>query len=160
MNRQLVRSYYYTAPFRCGRERAGEKRNQARFFKYLDSVPYLETRFGRLASRTTKCPDCKAERATKVQKGVDLRLGVDLLAHATRRMYDVAVLVSGDGDFVDAVNAAKELGKHVELVTFAAGRSMALARAADLVVELSAQYFQSPSSLFRPPLVVRQPAHR
>jgi len=34
---------------------------------------------------------------------------------AVANTYDVAILVSGDGDFAPAVEFVKQLGKHVEL---------------------------------------------
>lgn len=68
---------------------------------------------------------------------MDMRIGVDMLAGASKGLFDVAVLVSGDGDLVEAVRAVKDLGKHVELATFRKGRSDELANAADVVVELT-----------------------
>lgn len=67
-----------------------------------------------------------------------MRIGVDMLANASKNLYDVAVLVSGDGDLVEAVKAVKDLGKHVELATFPKGRSDELAAAADVITQLSA----------------------
>jgi len=39
---------------------------------------------------------------TAVEKGVDVTLATDLLRMGWMNLYDVAVLVSGDGDFGDA----------------------------------------------------------
>ncbi|MBC8725818.1 NYN domain-containing protein [Paraburkholderia sp. 31.1] len=38
-------------------------------------------------------------------KGVDITLCTDMLLHASRKHYDIAVLVSGDGDFVPLIEA-------------------------------------------------------
>lgn len=65
-----------------------------------------------------------------------MRIGVDMLAGASRNLYDVAVLVTGDGDLVEVVRAVKDLGKHVELATLPIGRSDELANAADVVTTL------------------------
>jgi uncharacterized LabA/DUF88 family protein len=46
-------------------------------------------------------------------KGVDIRLATDVLSHAFLDNYDVAVLVTNDGDFVPVVEAIKRLGKVV-----------------------------------------------
>ncbi len=64
-------------------------------------------------------------------------IGVDMLAGASKNLYDVAVLVTGDGDLIHAVKAVKDLGKHVELATFPIGRSDELASVADVITELS-----------------------
>lgn len=61
----------------------------------------------------------------------------DMVGGASKGLYDVAILVSGDGDLVEAVKAVKDLGKHVELATFAKGRSDELATAADVVTTLT-----------------------
>lgn len=50
------------------------------------------------------------------EKAVDVQLAVDLLEF--RNMYQVAVIVSGDQDFVPAVQVAKNSGKRVVNVNF------------------------------------------
>ena len=47
------------------------------------------------------------------EKGVDTRISVDLVDLAYRDEYDVAYLLSGDADFVPAVEVARRLGKTV-----------------------------------------------
>lgn len=66
-----------------------------------------------------------------------MRIGVDMVSLASKNLYDVAVLVSGDGDLTEAVQATKDLGKHVELASFATGRSDELAAAADVIIALN-----------------------
>jgi uncharacterized LabA/DUF88 family protein len=51
-----------------------------------------------------------------VEKAVDVKLAVDLLHLASN--YDVAIIVSGDGDYVPVVQAIKDLGKRVVNVSF------------------------------------------
>ena len=43
----------------------------------------------------------------KGSKGVDITLTIDMLLHATRKHYDVAVLVAGDEDYVPLVRAVQ-----------------------------------------------------
>ena len=50
------------------------------------------------------------------QKGVDLKLGLDLVGVARNRAASVAFLVSGDDDLAEAVEAAQDLGMKVVLV--------------------------------------------
>jgi len=56
------------------------------------------------------------EEEFETEKAVDVNLAVDLfkLSH----IYDIAVIVSGDQDFVPAVRAVKDLGKTVVNATF------------------------------------------
>jgi len=105
--RDLIRTYYYNAPVqREGREGNEEKyRSQQKFFSALDNVPYLTKKLGRLEKRGN----------IWVEKGVDVHLAVDMLSMAVKNLYDVAILISGDGDFASAIDAVKDLGKHVEV---------------------------------------------
>lgn len=50
------------------------------------------------------------------EKAVDVKLGIDLIM--LRDIYDTAVIVSGDQDYVPAVQAAKDYGKRVVNVAF------------------------------------------
>lgn len=52
------------------------------------------------------------------EKGVDVALATDLLAFAWENAYDTAILVSGDADYIGAVNKVMDKGKNVELVSF------------------------------------------
>lgn len=71
------------------------------------------------------------------QKGVDLRIGLDLVTHARNRAADVFVLVSGDDDLTEAVEEAQALGVQVILLAVPGtdnkphGISRHLVRAAD-----------------------------
>jgi len=50
------------------------------------------------------------------EKGVDVKLATDLLK--LEDIYDVGVVVSGDGDYVPAVQVVKDWGKHIINVSF------------------------------------------
>lgn len=136
-SRSLVRTYYYTCALPPDHDEDARK-SQQRFFTALQRVPYTELRLGKLVRRDSECSQCHHKRTGYQEKGVDMRIGVDMLASASKSLYDVAILVSGDGDLVEAVNAVKELGKHVEVATFAASRSDELAAAADVLTPLTA----------------------
>ena len=53
-----------------------------------------------------------------IEKKVDIQMAIDIVSLAYENAYDIAVLVSGDGDFVPVVSKIKELGKNVELWAF------------------------------------------
>ena len=68
-------------------------------------------------------------------------IATDLLRAAWSNLYDVAILVSGDGDFTYAVRAVKDIGKHVEVAAFQANLSMELAQIADDREYFTPEYF-------------------
>ena len=102
-NRKLIRTYYYDAPVKKNDDFKRYK-NQQRFFSKLNRIEYLDIRYGRI------------ERGR--QKGVDVKLAVDMIDYAINNCYDTAILVSGDSDLVSAVELVKSTGKHVELAFF------------------------------------------
>lgn len=50
------------------------------------------------------------------EKGVDVKLAIDMIT--LKETYDIAVLVSGDADYIPAVVAVKSMGKHVIAIDF------------------------------------------
>jgi uncharacterized LabA/DUF88 family protein len=52
------------------------------------------------------------------EKGVDVKIAVDLLVGAYEDIYDVAILISSDTDLIPAIKKVKQLGKEVEYVGF------------------------------------------
>lgn len=113
---RITRAWYYDAPpppyLAPDRKSADAKLKSA-----VSALPFFELELGRLMPRTRKvCVSStkKWERAKYwEQKGVDVKLAIDMLSKAQRQEYDVALLVSGDSDFVDLVKLVKEIGKHV-----------------------------------------------
>jgi len=122
--RKLVRTYYYNAAVRADADPDRAKQQQ-RFFDRLQKIPYFDVRLGRLEPRGN----------TFVEKGVDVGLAVDMLSMAVRDLYDTAVLVSCDGDYVTAIRAVQDMGKHVEVACFQ--KAYHLKAAADKVIPLS-----------------------
>lgn len=49
------------------------------------------------------------------QKGVDMRLGLDLVSLALKRLVDQVVVITGDSDFVPAIKIARTEGVEVIL---------------------------------------------
>jgi len=54
----------------------------------------------------------------KTEKGVDVKIAVDMIKLAYENKYDTAFLMSGDGDLVDAVDLVNELGKKIYNLIF------------------------------------------
>ncbi len=65
----------------------------------------------------------------------DVGIAIDILRLEPK--IDVAVLVSGDGDFIPLVSFAKDRGLRIEVVSFRESTSSALIEAADSFTDLS-----------------------
>jgi len=119
-SRSLFRTYYYNV-LQDPSQRAEGYREQQEFLNALRETPYLEVRLG----------STKLAQGVPVEKGIDVMLSTDLLHFAWNNLYDVAVLVSGDSDFAYALQAAKNMGKHVEVAYFESSVSKDLLDVAD-----------------------------
>lgn len=64
-------------------------------------------------TETDRCPSCSERFVSNGEKGVDAALVTDLLSLAWQRAYDVAILVSGDADYVPAVEYVQSQGLKV-----------------------------------------------
>lgn len=91
---ELLRTYWYDA----------SKDAQYTFqHKQIGLLPDVKVRLGRTSY-------------TGEQKGVDLKLGLDLVGVARNSAASVAYLLSGDDDLAEAVEAAQDLGMKVVLI--------------------------------------------
>jgi uncharacterized LabA/DUF88 family protein len=85
------------------------------------------------------------------QKEVDVSIAVEMLMHAVNDHYDVAVLISGDRDFIPAIHAIQSLGKKVELAAFRNNTSDEVIHIVDEFTDLSAvpmvYYFPSDNNV-------------
>src|SRR6266480_2954144 len=90
------------------------------FLKGLELRPgYFVKREPRVR-RAGRCPACGGDYEYTTEKRVDTRLVADIIQYAAIGAFDAAVLVSGDDDFVPAVEAVNALGKQVWVATWSA----------------------------------------
>lgn len=69
-------------------------------------------------------------------KSVDGRLIFDLLVNAVYDNFDVAVIASGDRDYIPVINEIKKMNKEVVLASFKYSMSQAIRDTANKVIEL------------------------
>ena len=131
-SRRLFRIYYYNV-LQDPIQRPDGHREQQEFLDILRKTPYLEVRLG----------GTKIAQGIPVEKGIDVMLATDLLYFAWNDFYDVALLVSGDSDFAYALQAVKNMGKHVEVAYFESGVSKDLLDVADNRHLLNRGFFSS-----------------
>ena len=90
------------------------------FLKGLELRPGYFVRREPRVRRSVRCPHCGEDNEFTTEKRVDTRLVADLIHHAANDNFDAAVLISGDDDFVPAVEAVNGLGKQVWVATWSA----------------------------------------
>jgi len=131
--RQLIRIYYYNA--RVGRKEEPERyKDQQAFFSGVAAIPYTELRLGHLVY-TNHWPS-----VPPYEKGVDVQLATDMITHSFKGNYDVAILVAGDNDYVSALQALKDNGRHAEVALFGKERtSRQLRMVADKVITINSK---------------------
>lgn len=139
-SRRLFRTYYYNVRQEPVQRVEGH-REQQDFISTLRETPYLEVRLG----------GTKLSQGVTVEKGIDVMLATDLLHFAWNDLYDIAVLVSGDSDFAYALQAVKDMGKHIEVAYFENNISRDLLDIADNRHLLGQEFFKGLWSGKRPP---------
>jgi uncharacterized LabA/DUF88 family protein len=115
--RDFVRAYAYT-----GLDPDNE--NQRNFHQFLARHSY------KVVSK-----DIRKYGDGKVKANLDIELVVDLMK--TARNLDIAVIVSGDGDFASAIRAVQEMGVRCEVISFRGNTSSDLIDVADLFTDIT-----------------------
>jgi uncharacterized LabA/DUF88 family protein len=114
--RDLVRAYAYT-----GLDPDNE--NQRNFHDFLRRSNY------KVVSK-----DIRKYGDGKVKANLDIELVVDMMK--TARNLDIAIVVSGDGDFAPAIRAVQEQGVRVEVISFRGNTSSDLIEVADQFTDI------------------------
>lgn len=116
--RKIIKIFYYNAPL--DRTKDLEKyKSQQRFFEKIKKIPKFKLILCRLVKRKLK----KTGEFYYTIKEDDIHMAVDMVEGASDNDFDVAILVSGDGDFVPAVKAVQRRKKTVENIYFKQGYS-------------------------------------
>ena len=118
-DRELLRPYYYHS-FDPNDE------GQIKFHHFLQNNGF-----------TVKAIPLRQRGEKQVEKGADVRLVTDMLALGFKGAYDIAIVVSGDSDFIDAIEEIKRSGKRVEVAMFEHVVSSELKRSVDRFISLN-----------------------
>ena len=117
----------------------------------LIKIPFLALRMGELGFRGWSL-DSRLFRANMIsteiritaadlspniqQKGVDMRVGLDIAALTLKKLVNVIVLVTADSDFVPAMKFARREGAQLMLVHLGNALMQTMVEHSDLVLEL------------------------
>lgn len=130
--RDLLRIFYYNAPLDYDSNPKAYSKQQ-RFFEKVKGTDKVKLILARLQKRKIK----DSQRFYYVVKGDDIHIAVDMVKGAYENTFDTAILVSGDGDFVPAVEIVQEKGKSVENAYFRPSLSWHLKQECDKSIELN-----------------------
>ncbi len=112
----LLRAYYYHClPYQTAHPTAEESKQLGAMQKFLDAlerIPRTEVCLGKLEFRGTRADG----RPIYQQKRVDSQIATDLVLLSAKHRIDEAVVVTGDSDFLPAIQIAKDEGVVVRLV--------------------------------------------
>ncbi len=134
--RELSGVHFYCAPpppyLLTGTELEKDKYwEQMRYYSLIEKLDGVELKYASV----------KGVRGSIVEKNLDTQLNSDMLLKSISNDFDVAILVSNDGDYVSALNGVRTLGRRVELGYFKGKCSMDLKRSSDLSRRLRKNYF-------------------
>lgn len=100
----LYRIFFYDA------KPSGDK-NADYFFNMLEKLPFFALRMGRLVNHSKK-----NGQKNYVQKGVDMKIGIDIASMAFKKLVDRIVIVTNDTDLIPAIKLARINGIQVRTV--------------------------------------------
>lgn len=114
----------------------------------ISRLPYIAMRFGELSYRGWQVKNSLLREPMKLrsissehlmpsvqQKGVDMRIGLDIAALTLKKQAQVIVLVSGDSDLVPAMKFARREGAQLILITLGNNVKDAMLDHADVVYD-------------------------
>lgn len=159
---RLHRIYWYDAhplegsaqrPLNGGKvdfSRTSLAQSSHKLFQGLCALPYVSVRRGELVLRGWRIRQGKLpahENAVTLeagdiepniqQKGVDMRIGLDIASLTMKRHVNTIVLVTGDSDFVPAMKFARREGAQLFLVTLGHPVRQLMIEHADLLLDLT-----------------------
>jgi len=130
-NRILVNVYYYVAPLDI---EANEEKywSHQRFLDKLRQIPKFKVIL--CALKKIKADDRKY---VYIVKGDDLKMSNTLLMGAVDNLYDTAIAISGDEDFIDSINIVrKRYKKKIGNAYFSKSSSSNLRKVCDFTINL------------------------
>lgn len=119
----------------------------------LRQMPFFSVRLGELRIRGWKLRQqirqqdgitektiCADDLAPDIQqKGVDMRIGLDIASLTLKHIVDIIVLVTGDSDFIPAMKFARREGAQVFLVPLRHGIHDTMREHSDLIIDVDPQ---------------------
>jgi len=134
-NQTLTVTKYFTTKVKSPPDK---QRRQTTFLEALGTLPDLHIYYGHYLADEITCRNCGHTYTTHHEKMTDVNIAVELLTDAFQDNFDIALLISADGDLVGPVKKVKQLFPHKRvIVVFPPKRhSNALKNASDVCLHL------------------------
>ena len=87
-----------------------------KYYGEIEKLPNVQIKFG----------DLKGAKGDLHEKNLDTQLATDMVTMAALDEYDIAILVSNDGDYKSAIENTKKFNKKIENLFFKGSLSMAI----------------------------------
>lgn len=121
-------------------------------FDHLSKYPFVALRLGELSFNGWQLKNKVLKKATAdsatithadlapniTQKGVDMRIGMDIAALTLKKQVQTIVLVTGDSDFIPAMKFARREGANLYLVTLGHNVKASMLEHSDIVLDIAA----------------------
>lgn len=121
----LISTFYYNAPLDISIDKK-KYWEQQKFFNKLKKIPNFNIVFCKLRKHERKNGNYIFD-----VKGDDVHLAIDLVSGAYENLYDIAIIISGDEDFVPAIKKVQKLGKRIINAYFKSSSSASLKKTCD-----------------------------
>jgi len=125
-------------------------KNNIAIFNTLKETPFFSLRMGELKFRGWKLGKYVKNNHTREltitaedlapdiqQKGVDMRIGLDIASLSLKRQVDIIVLVTGDSDFVPAMKFARREGVLVYTVPLGHTVTPSVIEHSDVIIKIN-----------------------
>ena len=123
----VIRAHYYDAVVVDQAKHPEVYEEECKYFEKVQRCEYYEVKLGR---------HIITEKRDE-QKGVDVKIAIDMITKAYQNHYEIATLLAGDDDFVDVVKTVKDIaGKRVIGAAFERSVSAGLKKAFDAYINL------------------------
>ncbi len=129
---KLEKVFYYNAPLNY-KENPEKYSKQQKFFNKTKKTDKVELRLSRLQKRKIK----GTNKHYYVVKGDDIHIAAEIVKEAYEDNYDIAILVSGDGDFVPCIKMVQNKEKQVVNAYFKQSMSWQLKQTCNKSIKLT-----------------------
>ena len=137
-NQSLEIVRYFTARVRHAPDDPGKVHRQNTFIEALDTLPDVTIHEGYFVEKNRKCSQCGSTYKSYEEKMTDVNIAMRLLTDAQDDIFDIAIIISADGDLAGPVAEIRRRypGKKVVIAFPPDRNSVRLQKLADGFVRL------------------------